>query len=80
MTPPPSDRELVTTERVAIVTYMLTRGHRLTTLEAGIIAGVSRQGAWAMLNKIGRVLPLCGPDTNDQRWQMLPDEDAGAAP
>lgn len=70
------ENELIPTERIAIVTYMLAKGHKLTTLEAGVIAGISRQGAWAMLSKISRVLPLAGPDNGAiKRWRMMPDED-----
>lgn len=73
----PETDEMIPTERVAIITYMLARGHRFTTMECGVIAGISRQGAWAMLNKISRVLPLAGPEAaGGRRWYLLPDEDA----
>lgn len=76
MADPVVDAELIPTERVAIVTYMLARGHKFTTAEVGVIAGIQRKSAWAMLNKIGRVLPLCGPNIDTgKRWYMLPDDD-----
>lgn len=76
MAEPSPDSELIPTERIAIVTYMLARGHKFTTAEVGVIAGIKRHSAWTMLNKIGRVLPLAGPDpATGRRWYMLPDDE-----
>jgi hypothetical protein len=67
--------EMIPTERVAVVTFLLSRGHRYTTSEVGVIAGIRRDSAYKMLAKISRVLPLAGPDPdNGRRWQILPDE------
>jgi hypothetical protein len=75
MTPADTD-ELIPTERVAIIVYLLCKGHSYTTMEAGMITGLRRKGAWAMLSKVSRVLPLAGPDrTPGSNWHLLPDED-----
>ncbi len=48
----------ITTERVAIVTFLLCSGRRFRTVEIANLLGVTRQGAYAQLGRIARVLPL----------------------
>lgn len=52
------DDEMVTTERVGVVVWLLGRGHTFTTAEVAKISGLSAQGAWLMLSKLSRKLPL----------------------
>ncbi len=68
--------ELIPTERVARIMYLLMRGHRYTTAEVGIIVGLQVRGAREMLNKISRAVPLAPPQNNeDRRWAMLEEVD-----
>lgn len=48
----------VTTERVAIVTFLFCQGCRFRTAEIANILGLSRQGAYSQLSRMSRVLPL----------------------
>ena len=50
--------EMVTTERVAIVVYRLVSGQRGTTADIAEWVGLTRFGAWDMLSRISRVLPV----------------------
>ena len=49
----------ITTERVALVVHRLgVLGQRGTTKEIGDWIGLTRFGAWEMLTRISRVLPI----------------------
>ena len=50
--------DLITTERVGIVVHRLSRGEVGSTMEIAAWVGISRVGAWLMLDKLSRVLPL----------------------
>ena len=64
--------DLITTERVGLVVYrLLVLGERGTTTEIGEWVGMSRWGAYEMLNKLVRVLPLTSVDGC---WQSTHDE------
>ncbi len=52
------DEEMVVTERVAIIMRDLMSGQRLTTQDVVNRTGIDRTGAYRMLVKIARVLPL----------------------
>ena len=68
--------ELIPTERVARIMYLLMRGHRYTTIEASVVVGLQERGAREMLRKISRTVPLAGPTENpDKRWAMMADEE-----
>lgn len=54
----PDDSELVTTERVGIVVWLLAHGRKMTTAEVAGLTRISHGGAWMMLAKLSRVLPL----------------------
>jgi len=73
--------ELLPTERVAIVVRLLFReGQALTSAEIAIRVGLTRRGAWRMMTKLSRVLPIY-QDDRDRRWRALLDPDrAGAKP
>ena len=48
----------VTTERVAVIVYLLARGRRFSTAEVAALCGVTRRGAYALMARISRVVPL----------------------
>ena len=50
--------DMVTTERVAIVVSRLVAGHKGTTADIAEWVGLTRFGAWDMLSRISRVLPV----------------------
>lgn len=58
----------VTTERVGIVAWRLAQGWQATTAEIAEWAGISRNGAWYLLMKLSRVLPI---EMIDGRWQCV---------
>jgi len=56
-------------ERVAVIVLALTRGHGLTTRQAAELSGLSLQGAYMLLCRISRVLPLC--QDAEEQWQLI---------
>lgn len=62
--------ELVTTERTAMIVYMLADGYSLTTAQVAAIAEVHRSTAYRMLAKISRVTPL-RYDYDTGEWAMM---------
>jgi hypothetical protein len=70
------DDELIPTERVARIMYLLMRGHRYTTQEASVVVGLQVRGAREMLSKISRAVPLHPPsNTEDKRWAIMEDDE-----
>lgn len=67
------DGELCVTERVGLVVWLLAaeRGRKHTTADIARRLGVTYGGAWAMLGKLARVLPIAA---DSDGWWMLPDE------
>ena len=65
----------VTTERVAMITFLLCSGRRFRTAEIAGLMGLSRQGAYAQLSRMARVLPIV---LDGGEWQLVTviDEDA----
>ncbi len=61
--------ELIPTERVALVAVDLALGGTVTTTFLAAQLGISRSGAWRMLTKLSRVLPITSDD--DERWYWL---------
>lgn len=59
--------EYIVTERVAVIVRLLTLGRRYTTAEVAALLGMERTGAFKMLAKISRVVPLA---EIDGRWTM----------
>lgn len=55
---PECPEELVAQERAALVAWWFARGAQLTTRQAADRLGVSWLGAWRMLQKLSRVLPI----------------------
>lgn len=62
--------ELVTTERVAIVVGRIMLGKRMTTREIAEYVALSPSGAWRMMDKIGRVLPIRQVDDVWERCEV----------
>jgi len=54
----PTIQPVITTERVTMVTFLFCQGRRFRTLEIANLLGVSRQGAYAQLARMARVLPI----------------------
>lgn len=61
------------TERIAVVVWRLAAGYRPTTAEIAVSAGISRSGAWEMMSRLSRVLPVCQV-RNGRRleWHVVP--------
>lgn len=55
---PPMDQQYVPTERSALIVLFLMQGSQLSTAEIARLTGLTPQGAWSMLQKICRVVPL----------------------
>jgi hypothetical protein len=60
--------DLTAQERSAIVIWFLARGHSFTTLEIAALTGLTRQGAWMMMDRLARQLPL---SLEHSRWRLL---------
>lgn len=69
----PETDSLVTTERVAIVAWKLAAGASPTTSEIAAMVGISRSGAWEMMSRLSRVLPI-HQVRNGRRleWHIVP--------
>ena len=63
-----NNTEFITTERVGLVVHRLTLGESATTLEIAAWTGLTRFGAWEMLDKLTRVIPLT---LIDGRWRCV---------
>ena len=50
--------DLLAQEKAAIVVWKLAQGAALLTSEISDLTGMSRQGAWAMMTTISRVIPI----------------------
>jgi hypothetical protein len=66
-----STSEYIPTERVAIAVFWLMQGNRLTTAEIARLTGLTPSGAWYMLQKICRVLPVSLSDSGE--WEYRGD-------
>jgi len=66
----------VTTERVAVIVYLLARGRRFRTSEVADLCGLKRRGAYALMARISRVMPLTFLDGEwaEYRAEDEPDE------
>lgn len=62
------------TERAALITWKMLLGAHPTTPEVAQIAGISRVGAWELMDRLSRVLPLF-QERNGRRveWRILSD-------
>lgn len=58
----------VTTERVGIVAWRLAQGNRASTAEIAEWTGMTHSGAWYLLMRLARVLPI---GIVDKHWQCI---------
>jgi len=63
-----TEDRLTTTEAAALLVWHLSHGDVLTAQEAAQMLGLSRQGAWSLLCRISRVVPIY---ENDGYWQVI---------
>lgn len=52
------EREYVTTERISVIVWQLAEGEALTTAQVAELAGISHDGAYKMLQKMSRAIPI----------------------
>lgn len=64
--------ELIPTERVALVAATLALGGTVTAATIANQFGITRVGAWYILTKISRVLPIAMDDDGHWYW-LTPD-------
>lgn len=50
--------EMVAGERAGFIAFYLGRGYRLTNHDVQVLTGLNASGAWMMMGKLSRVLPL----------------------
>jgi len=60
--------ELIPTERIGLVVYGLARAERLSTADVARMAGITSSGAYRMMSKLCRVLPI---RYVDGAWEMV---------
>lgn len=62
--------DLTAQERAALVTFQILEGAQMTTGEIAQQVGVTPQGAWHMMQRVARVVPLY---QDAGRWRRLDD-------
>lgn len=67
----------VPSERVAIIVFLLCKGRKFRTAEVAALCGVTRRGAYALMARISRVVPLTFE--NGEWAEFRPDEEAEEA-
>jgi hypothetical protein len=55
----PDPEDYLTTERIGLISWWLADGETPTTRQVADRLGISYAGAWSMLQKLARVLPIC---------------------
>ena len=60
------------TERAAVIMLHLSAGARLTTVEVAQLCGITRQGAYRLLDTMSRVCPLL---LDGGAWQISSETD-----
>lgn len=67
--------ELTAQERAALVTYDIMRGARMTTSEIAHRMGTTKMGAWHMMQRVSRVVPIYLEEGNgyhdESTWRVL---------
>lgn len=58
----------VTTERVGVVAWRLAQGVQMTTYDVAEWTGLTHSGAWYLLTRLSRVLPIV---LIDKHWQCV---------
>lgn len=62
----------VTVERTAMIVFLLCEGRRFRTAEVARLLGLTRQGAYAHLSRVSRVVPLA---TEGGEWFLVRQND-----
>jgi len=62
----------VPTERTAVIVWLLAQGRTFRTAEVANLTGVGRSGAYDLMSRISRVLPVT---LIDDTWQVIKVED-----
>ena len=55
------------TERAALVAWHLAHGEQLETVQVAAMTGLTRQGAWHLMQRLSRVLPIY---QSGDAWQV----------
>jgi hypothetical protein len=64
-------RDLCTTERVTIACLVLYSGGSWSTRSLAEKLGISPSGAWAMMSRLSRVLPLA---LDEEGWHLVGEQ------
>lgn len=70
MQTPEVEEEFIPTERIAITVFILCQGGTVTPSYVAEITGIHPNGAWRMLSKLSRVIPLT--EENGRWWLIAP--------
>ena len=65
----------VPSERVAIIVFLLCKGRTFTTDEIAELRGVTKRGAYYIMSRISRVLPLALNGGTWSEFHPEPDEE-----
>ena len=60
--------ELTAQQRAAKTVWFLARGHAFTTAEIAALTGMTRQGAWQMMERLAEQLPI---ELEHSRWRLV---------
>ena len=64
----------IPSERVAIIVFLLCKGRKFTTDEVAELCGVTKRGAYYIMSRISRVLPLTLDNGTWSEFHPEPDE------
>jgi hypothetical protein len=73
MQTPDDTAEMVVTERAGLVAWKLARGARLTNREIQRMTGLGQPGAWLLMGRLSRCLPIW---FGDGVWRHVQDVDS----
>lgn len=59
---------MTSTERVALIVYLLSQGAEMTSQEVARRTGLTTGSGLRLLQRVSRVIPLC---ETDGVWQMM---------
>lgn len=62
------NRDFATTERISFIIWSMTLGAKLTTREIAQLLGITRAGAYLMLCRSSRAIPLV---FENGRWSVI---------
>jgi len=61
--------DLIPTERITLIAWALALGGTVTTGQVAKELGITRVGAWLLLTKMSRVVPITSDD--NRRWYRV---------